>query len=91
MSPGPRREAPSSRMPIRARSTYLQVPCPWQINSAGLARRVDERHRDECDWIASGVFSDRRATCGKPNRWSRAERLRVPSISHCAKNDPVTP
>ena len=63
---------------------------PRQINSADrpgastnvIAMRVTGSQRS---------FSDRRATCAKPNRWSRAERLRVPSISHCAKNDPVTP
>nr|WP_245257235.1 hypothetical protein [Methylocystis rosea] len=36
-------------------------------------------------------FSDRRATCVNPSRWSRSERLRVPSISHLAKNGFDTP
>ena len=80
--------------PSRAcRSAHARQICgalPRQINSADLpgaltnviAMRVIGSQRN---------FSDRRATCAKPNRWSRAERLRVPSISHCAKNDPVTP
>jgi hypothetical protein len=36
-------------------------------------------------------FSDIRATCVNPSRWSRSERLRVPGISHLAKNGPETP
>jgi hypothetical protein len=42
-------------------------------------------------WLARRSFSDRRASCANPSRWSRTERLLVPSISHLAKNGPVTP
>jgi hypothetical protein len=82
-------EAPS-RACRSAHARHICGDLPRQINSA-------DRPGASTNVIAMSVigsqrsFSDRRATCAKPNRWSRAERLRVPSISHFAKNDPVTP
>jgi hypothetical protein len=44
-----------SRMPIFAGSTFLQRLAPAD-QFGGSARRVDERHRDEGEWIAPEFF-----------------------------------
>ena len=80
--------------PSRAcRSAQVRQICgalPRQTNSA-------DRAGNSINVIAMSAigsqrsFSDRRATCATPSRWSRAWKLFVPSISHLAKNGPLTP
>src|SRR5271170_737110 len=86
---GDRARCALTRVPIRAGPANLRRPVR-EINSADPAGA-------SMNVIAMSAigsrrsFSDRRASCANPSRWSRTERLLVPSISHLAKNGLVTP